>query len=239
MSILPINLPKEATPKVKIGEKIKKGQIIAQVASDDNEVIHLSSYNIVPAKFAQSLKKHLGDSVSSGDIIAVKKKLLGGIKIYSPFSGTLVKIDEQNQDLYIKPKDLKEKKDLLSPVDGEVQFCDNTKISIKTDSLVISAKDILGPSVNAEILTGNFEIDTQVEGKILVRQSFDKLSAFKSFGLGAVGLITQDLSDFDFLDIEKDFGKTLVTVSEDEFKKLAKYKGKNATIESASKLILL
>ncbi|OGH11349.1 MAG: hypothetical protein A3B38_00790 [Candidatus Levybacteria bacterium RIFCSPLOWO2_01_FULL_36_13] len=239
MNVLPINLPKEGTPKVKAGDEVKKGQIIAQVVLEDNEVIHLSSYNIASNKFAESLKKHLGDLVASGDIVAVKKRLLGGIKVYSPFSGILVKIDEQNQDLFIKPKDFKEKKDILSPVDGVVEFCDNTKISIKTDSLVISAKDILGPSVKGEILAGDFEIDNAVDDKIIVRETFDKLSAFKSFGLGALGLITKDLSDFDFMDLEKDFEKTIVMVSEDDFKKLAKYKGKMVAIDSAGKIIYL
>lgn len=240
MSVLPINLPKETTPLVKVGDKVTKGKIIAQILSADDEVIHLSTYNIPAGKFADSLKKHLGDSISSGDVVAVKKRLLRGIKIYSPFSGTLVKIDEENQDLYLKPKDLKEKTDLLSPVDGVVQFCDNTKISIKTDAVVLPAKDILGSSIEGELLVDNSsEIGSKVSGKILVKDAFDKLSTYKSFGLGAIGIITQELEDFDFMDIEKDFGKTIVTIEDDDYKKLNKFNGKRIYIDSVNKLILL
>ncbi len=240
MTILPIKLPKEGTPLVKTGDKIKKGQLIAQIAAEDNEVIHFSSYNISSKNFPSYIKKHLGDKILEGEVIAIKKKFVGGLKIRSPFSGTLVKIDEEKQDLYIKPTDLKEKLDLLSPVEGTVEFCDNTKILIKTDALALTAKDILGDSIVGEVLVDSSQsLDSRIEGKIVVRDSFDKLSVFKAFGLGALGIVTKDLADFDFLAIGNDFRNTIVTVGEDDYKKLEKSNGKNIHIERDSKLIIL
>src|SRR3989344_2423054 len=237
MNVLPIQLLAQSTPKVKVGEKIKKGQILAQVVVSDNEAIHLSPYEIAPDKFSSSLKKHLGDAISSGEVVAIKRKLIGRVKVYSPISGTLVKIDEQNQDLYLKPKDFKETTDILSPVDGVIEFCDNTKILIKTTHEAIPLLDVLGSSIEGELLKVD-AIDKKVEGKIVIRETFDRLSVFKSFGLGAIALMTKKLEDFDFLDIDKNFEKTIAIVSDQDYKNLNKMSGKNAYIDSNSKFIL-
>lgn len=239
MNILPIKLPPDTVTKVKKGDKVHKGQIIAQTTSSENEIINLSFYHIPGDKFASSLKKHLGDLVTEGEIVAIKKKMLGGIKIKSPFTGTLVKVDEETQSLYIKPKDFSEKKDLLSPVDGVVEFCDNTKLSIKSNQDVISAEDVLGPSVSGELIEAQEKIDKNVEGKIILKTSFDKLTAFKSFGLGAVALITKELEDFDFIDLGKEFNNTIAVVGEDAYKKLKLKRDKSVVIEAENKIILL
>lgn len=239
MNILPIKLPPDTETKVKKGDKVHKGQMLAQITSSENEIINLSPYHIPDGKFSSSLRKHLGDLVNEGEVIAVKRKVFGGVKIKSPFTGTLVKIDEQNQILYIKPKDFSEKKDLLSPVDGVVEFCDNTKLSIKSDQDVISTEDVLGASVNGELFEVLEKIEKNVEGKIILKESVDKLNAFKSFGLGAIALITKELEDFDFIDLGKEFGNTIAVVSEDAYKKLKLKKGKSIVIEAQSKIILL
>jgi hypothetical protein len=239
MNILPIKLPPDTITKVKKGDKIRKGQLLAQTSSSENEIINLSLYHIPGSKFTSSLKKHLGDSVTEGEIVAVKKKIFGSVKIKSPFTGTLVKIDEENQSLYLKPKDFSDKKDLLSPVDGVVEFCDNTKLSIKTDGYVIPAEDVLGESVSGHTLAVEEKIDKSVEGKIVLKESFDKLGAFKSFGLGALGILTTKLEDFDFIDLGKDFDKTIALVSNEDYKKLIKKEDKNISIDAQGKIILV
>lgn len=241
MSLLPINLPKNSVTKVSKGERLTKGQIIAEVILEKEEVIHLAPYNINPKKFTQSLKKHLGDRVREGEVVAARKKIIINKKIKSPFSGTIVKIDEQAQDLYIKPNDFTEKRQMLSPVEGVVDFCDNEKVIIKTDALAIPAKDALGKSAQGKLLSDNFSsqnINSSVDGKIVASKTFDKPSVYKSFGLGAIGIIAQELPNFDFIDA-KGMDKAVFVLGSKEFDSIKKLSGKEIFLDCENKSIIV
>ena len=244
MTLLPIALPKEAISIVKVSDKISEGQIVAQIKiPGSQDIIKLSDYQISQKEIESSLKKHLGDAVLAGDIIAIKKKMIGGTKILSKTSGTIAKIDIETTDVYIKSNNGEVSNDIISPVEGIVDFCNNEKIVIKTDKQIIIAKDALGQNVTGELLVGDFAIqslNSEISGKILVTETLDKTSFYKAFGLGAKGIIAVDLKDLDFLDFENNsMQEPVFLISEEDFKKIKKNNGKKVFGEVKTKGIMI
>lgn len=245
MTLLPVNLPEGAMPKVSMGDKIAQGDIIAKKqALIADEVIHLSKdFDISPKDVEHSLKKNLGDSIKAGDIIAIKKKAFGGKKILSKISGTLTKIDNITGDLYIKTEGSGLTEDIISPVDGIVDFCNNEKIVIKTQKNTVLAKEAFGVNITAEILVKNLvlgNITEDVNDKIIVTQNLDKVSLFKSLGLGAKGIITVTLEDIDFPDFSDQLvNDAILIVEEKDFDKLKKQAGKKIIADIKAKLIII
>ena len=137
MTLLPVVLPEGFAPKVSVNDKLTAGDIIAEKKGKGaEEAVNVSQIlKDSPKKMTKFFKKNLGDSVSKGEIIAVKKGTLGfgTKKIIREFSGTVVKIDTETGNVVIHVtggQDSLQK--LISPVDGTVDFCDNEKIVIKT-----------------------------------------------------------------------------------------------------------
>jgi len=155
MTLLPVLLPEGFVPKVSVNDKLTVGQIIAEKKEKGiEEVIHVFQIlRVPPQKIVKTLRKNLGDSVSKGDVLAIKKGRLrlGTKKIISEFSGTIVKIDEEKGDVLIHTgvgdKNLIS---IISPVDGIVDFCNNDKIVIKTERHVLLAKRATGEEARGE-----------------------------------------------------------------------------------------
>lgn len=244
MFLLPINLPKGFAPKVSVGDKLRVGQVIAQNTSTlHEEIIHLSDYGISPKAIFKSLQKNLGEAIKAGEIIAIKKKTFGKDQILSKISGTIIKIDEDTGDVKIKSLEEKNPDEINSPVDGTVEICNNDKIVIKTEKKILVAKDAVGESTEGELLSGEFSISSltgQVNGKIVVSYSLNKVSVFKSLGLGANGIIAVELEDMDFLDFtEKKIGAAIFLVDKEVFKELGKYDGKKVFSDVKNKAIFI
>lgn len=244
MTLLPIIFPKGAVSVVKVSDKISEGQTIAQIQTPGSEdSINLNDYQISPKEVELSLKKHLGDAVSVGDIIAVKRKMLGGTKVLSKISGTITKIDLETAEIYIKSSDGEKLGDIISPVEGIVDFCNNEKIVIKTEKQVIIAKDALGQNITGELLVRDFtaqSLNDEVNEKVLVTKTLDKTSFYKAFGLGVKGIITVDLEGIDFLDFANNsMQEPVFLISEDDFKKMKKNNGKTVFGEIKTKGIII
>ena len=150
MTLLPILLSEGFSLKVSAGDKIAAGQVIA-AGSDSihEEIIPLAhTLKLIPQKAINLLKKNLGDSITAGDVLAIKKSLLGSQKVISEFSGTLVKIDETTGDLTIRVTgDIQNLKTITAPVDGVVESCNEKEIILKTEKdamvpVVLMASDI-------------------------------------------------------------------------------------------------
>lgn len=245
MTLLPINLPEGAKPTVSVGDKIAQRDIIAKKQSSSiDEIIHLSKdFDILPKDIEKSVKKNLGDSIKTGEVIAVKKKTFGGEKILSKISGTLTKIDNIAGDLYIKTEGTELTEDIFSPVDGIIDFCNNEKIVIKTQKNTVLAKDAFGVDITGELLVKNLvlgNITDDINDKILVTQNLDKVSLFKSLGLGAKGIISVSLEAMDSLDFSEKLNNVAIfLVEENDFEKLKKQNGKKVIANIKSKLIII
>lgn len=248
MTLLPINLSEGFIAKIAVNDKLKTGDVIAErKGKSKEEVIHFSSdYKIPPNKIHKALKKNLGDSIKEGSVLAIKKKLFGGEKIISKISGTIVKIDEEKGDIYVKTlnESDSENEQLLSPVDGVVEICNNEKIVIKTDKDVILAEDSLGGQASGEILYfANLlenELNSSIAGKVALVKTLDKVSFYKIMGLDAAGIITQEIEDTDFIDLtEKRITTPVMNVTDEDFKKIVKKDGKKVYLNGKDKSIAI
>ena len=245
MTLLPINLPKDTILKVSVGDKIAEGDIIAKnKIKNFDEIIHLSKdCDILPKDIESALKKNPGDSIQVGEVIAVKKKNFRKEKILSKISGTLIKIDKEIGDLYIKTDGQGPMEDIISPVDGIIDFCNNEKIVIKTQKNTILAKDAFGVDITAEIFVKNLvsgNVNQDVKDKIIVTQNLDKVSLFKSLGLGARGIIAENLIDIDFSDFSENLtDEAVLTVEKKDLEELQKSNGKKIIANIKSKLIII
>lgn len=247
MSLLPIIFPKDSTVKVKVGDKVSSGQILAQTkGKTEEDIIHLvKDFGIPLNSFALTLKKNLGDSVNEGDIVAVKKGILGisSTKVISKFTGTVVKIDEATGDVYLRNVGNAAPEPVISPVDGTVEICNNDKIVIKTDKKTFVAKDGLGKDGSGQILAMEY-MDanklSQIGGKIVAIRVADKVSLFKLIGLDASGIITTQFEDTDFVDLsEKNLLVPVLSVSDEDFKALEKLEEKKAYLNAENKSIVI
>src|SRR5438105_2270087 len=133
MTSLPVLLSKGFSPLVKSGDVVTVGQILAQNIYKDDVIINLPNDLAIPlAKVKKVLKKNPGDTLSEGEIIAVKKSFLGVHQdaIISRISGTILRYERDTGNLVIKTSYATLTENLLSPVDGTVALCDNEKIII-------------------------------------------------------------------------------------------------------------
>lgn len=244
MTLLPIILQDNFVPKVKAGDKIKTGNVLAEKISlsTDNSLDVSTQLGITPSKIYKVMVKNLGDKVEVGEVIAVKKNALGmaSKKILSEFSGTIVKIDEEKGLVLVKNQNLGSKDEIISPVDGIIDICNNEKILIKTEKNVLLAEDSLGKETTGELVHLNSLDDQEVEGKILAIESLDRISLFKAISLGVKGIITTKIEEMDFIDLEEKRIKIpFALVNKENFEKIQKAKSKQIFLNGENKNIVL
>lgn len=247
MTLLPVLLPEGYEPTVSVNDKLTVGSLIAEKkGAKSEEIIHVSKVlNDSPSNLDKSVQKNLGDSITSGEVLAIKKgKLgLGAKKVLSKFSGTVVKIDTEAGEVTIRTNNLGFSESLFSPIDGIVDFCNNEKIVIKSQNHAVMADDSTGKEKTGELVyIQDFDqnkLTSEVEDKILLVKKIDKASLFKAIGLDAGGIITQSLDGADFVDLcEKNIEAAIMIVSEDNFKKLEKMDGKKVFLDIKDKGIV-
>jgi hypothetical protein len=251
MTLLPVLLPEGFTSKVSVNDKLTAGQIIAEKKEKGiEEVIHVFQIlHVAPKKIAKTLRKNLGDSVSKGDVLAVKKGRLrlGTKKIISEFSGTIVKIDEEKGDVLIHTgSGDRNLITVISPVDGIVDFCNNDKIVIKTEKQTVVAKRAGGEEVRGELfLIADEDIDfskitAEVSKKIVLGKNFAKGSIFKVFALGALGIVSAQIGESDFEDLEeKGIKSPVVQIEKGDFDKLVKHNKKQVYLDPKNKSLVV
>jgi hypothetical protein len=249
MTLLPILLPEGYNIKVSTGQEVKTGDVLAkQKSGAKDEVVHLArDLKISPKKAIKTLKKKLGSYIDKGDVIAVKKGKLGiGKKqIISEFSGTLLKIDNDTGDLFVRVVlDNTEDKPVISPVDGSVDFCDNEKIVLKTDRATVLAEETNGKSGKGNLLVlektevEDQDVAKEVSENIVAAESFEKAAIFKILAIGGLGIITLSRNKENLEDVlAKNLNKPLFFVSNESFEDLKKYKNREVSLDADNKII--
>lgn len=248
MTLLPIILPSGYIPKISAGDKVSAGDILAEKpGSSSEEIINIPmQIGISPSNVNKSLKKHLGENISEGEVLAVKKVRLGlsSKKFISKFSGTIVKINENTGEVHIRTLNNSVSESLIAPVDGVVDICDNDKIVIKADKEVLVARESVGGENTGESLFINDfnpdKITTKVENKIIIAESIDNVSIFKAIGLYAAGIILENLDNIKMDDLSgKNIKIPVMQLSPEDFKKILKIKGKKFYLNGKNKSVII
>lgn len=250
MTLLSILLKVGFAPKVKTGNDIVAGQVIAEKTLENDEKGDLPKLlGVSPQKVPRYLTKRPGDRVEKGTIVAFKKGALGigAKKVASPITGTILKFDEETGFIYIRGgrKDA-QTENLFSPVDGVVELCNNKKIVIKTNKDAILADRVCGKGIiqGQLVLIGKEEVDSQdldgeIGGKIILGKFFAREAISKSFGIGALGIISQNISDEELEDLmKKNINTPVFIINEENFGKLSKYKGKKIYADVEKSVII-
>lgn len=247
MALLPILLPKGFNPKISVGNIVSSGDLLASKNTGKEEVIFLAeSLGISPSKVLRCLKKHLGDMVDKGEILAEKKKMVGAKKFISPFSGTITRLEESTGRLYILTQNEESIETINSPVDGKVTFCDNNKIVLETEKEAILADKISGSGTRGELffLPGEKikpeDISGELTKKIILAKSFEKAAFSKAFALGVLGIIGVEIKDEDIDSFkEKKIKNPIFKINLENFKKLAADKSKQVYLDTDNKIIII
>lgn len=227
MTSLPINLPDGFIPKVKKGDKVTVGEIIATQTTQDDEVINIpKELSIKKSQVKKYLKKNPGDGVSVGDVIAIRKSLFGsGVMLKSTIEGTVVRYERDSGNLIIKKSQKTTTSTIISPVDGIVSICDNSEIVIDTDKNAFVG--VSGSGENAEgtitILEKDdpFYVDSSTIGKIIVGRNFTKEMLLKGIGIGVVGIIGSEIEDKDIEHlIEKKIKTPVIKIEKEDLEKI-------------------
>lgn len=251
MTSLSIKLEKGFSPKVKTDDKVVAGQLLAEknIAGSDHE-IHIAKLLDVPSQEASRyLLKRPGDRVGEGTLVAVKKGALGigGKKAVSPIAGTVFKFENETGILTIRSATESETQNLFSPVDGEVLLCDNEKITIRTQKGVIPALKVLGEgNFESELYiakgdeVNSADLKNDLKGKVVAGKSFDREAMAKSIGLGALGIIAQNIKEEDIADLKSKLIKTpIFIIDEENIEKIIKSNGKKIYLETEKKTLIL
>ncbi|OGH15307.1 MAG: hypothetical protein A3H50_00900 [Candidatus Levybacteria bacterium RIFCSPLOWO2_02_FULL_37_10] len=246
-------------PKVKTGDKVIVGQVIAERNTKrwDEKGDLGKLLGVSPQKVSKYLTRRPGDRVEKGTVIAVKKGTLGigTKKIESPIAGTVFKFDGETGFIYIRGRrEDAETENLFSPVDGVVELCDNKKIVIKTDKEAILADKVSGKGIvwAETILLGEDEvgpdsigvdpasINGKIRGKIILGKVFQREAISKALGIGALGIISQNISDEELEDLaKKNINAPIFIINEENFEKLSRYNGEKIYMDCEKKAIII
>ncbi|HBB76286.1 MAG: hypothetical protein A2186_04185 [Candidatus Levybacteria bacterium RIFOXYA1_FULL_41_10] len=200
MTSLPILLPDGFQIKVKSGEKVSAGQVLAE--SEKSLAVSVSlgpNLGIKKNKVKKYLKKYPGDSVSAGEVIAEVKGVFGKKTVTSKISGIVSKFDEEAGEFYILASS-SQSQTIHSPVDGVVEEVDDRKITVKTERESILGINSSGDIAEGEVISAGEKLDYQeinskIRGKILLAGGVDRDTLAKAIGMGAIGVIVRDVPD--------------------------------------------
>jgi|SRR5882724_2361138 len=254
MTSLPIVFPTGFSPVVNIEDTVTVGQLLAQKIGKEEEVINIAQVLSIPlTKVKNVLKKNPGDAVAIGDVIAVKKGFLGfgGQTIMSKVAGTVSRYERHTGNLAIRTSYNALTQKLVSPVDGIIALCNNKKIVISTDKNVIVGLDGGGETGQGEvyILEDSFSaknqesllysLGSQAIGKIVVGKIFTREMLTKASGIGALGVVAEEVTkeDIDYL-AQKKLQTPVVRVDSQAIEKLQAWEGKSIYLDGQAKSLI-
>ena len=254
MISLPIALPKGYVSIVETGERITAGQILAQTSGPNEELVNVPEHlDVSLSQAPKYIKKNPGDSIAEGDVIAERKNFFGKTKaaIISEVAGTVIRYERNTGNLVVTTGEIENKGDVVSPVDGMVELCNNKEIVIHTGNAIIGTRVVTGSRGEGELTVMKasfnetspqnvlFFLDKQVKDKIVLGDTFTRDVIIKGSTIGAAGFIAQNFpdSDVDWLQ-DKNITIPVIQVDEESIAKLKKMDGKNVVIDPPANIIL-
>jgi len=251
MVLLPFQLESGFTPIVKKGDLVKVGDILAERKNSENQSIPLAKiFGVKPHTAGKFLKVSPGDSITTGEVLAVRKGVFKEDKILSEVTGTVMAYDRSSGELILHPSiSGKKSEELRCPIDGIVSVCNNDQIVVETEKDVVvgersSGLQAEGIVYKPNIVSGSntllYTLDTQIEGKVLILQSADRDILLKAIGMEVSGILAGEVSESDLSYLSKRNIQTpVIQLSEPELKKVVKWVDKKAYIDASGKTVLL
>jgi len=177
--------------KVKLGDKLEAGDIIAEAQISKSAKLNISELlHIKPDKLANHLLVKEGNAVRAGQLIAQKKGVFSSTTIKSPVSGA-ISLSSELGSILIQPQD--KLSSTICPCTAIVEEADSSSVIINSDKLVIAGSlgagsalgelRELGPDVDF------YDVDDKFRGKIVVTTNLKSAVLAKMKALGVQGVI--------------------------------------------------
>lgn len=250
MSRLSIKLPRQAKIIVETGGMIKANDPVAVYDQNQLEYFDLTKHiKLTGSKLYKCLVKKPGDNVISGEIIAVKKSLLGKKFVTSPFTGRINLLIESKGCLEIETRGKTQK--ILSPVEGRVAAVDSgSSVDVEFEGFIYQAKDAIGTMLSVlEILSAeekhldSYLIKGEHAGKILLAFNWPSASVKKAITLDC-GIIGVEFEN-DFSAVKKKYhldspSPSVMIIGKDAFYEIAQnHHGNRAVFYSAQRQLII
>ena len=193
-----IKVPEKVDIKVKIGEMVEDGQLLARVKM---KRIESFDYSFIFAKLGPKRLEELNDKfrksvVSSGDLFCVSGGLFGN-KICFPITGKFLEIDEFG-NLKIEKEEV-DFKEIIAPARSLVSKIEKNKIVLEFSANEIKGEAIIEGKVwggvGVDLINKNSELNSDLEGKILLTDNLDNSFLLKAEVVGVVGIISKVKSE--------------------------------------------
>lgn len=241
MPKIKLSIAQESDIKVKSGQKIKKGDLLA-VSKNKGDLRPIDLPLLVGAnvkKVNELFTKKQGTEVEEGEILIKKGGALGlsTTVVFSPISGTIESYDVNTGILSIRQKGKEAK--ILAKLDGEITEVSKDFIEITTDNKIFQGKRGQGEDITGVLAEGS-TLDKIITDKIILLDKLTKLSLSKALGLGALGIVTLSVDEEYLLEFkEKGFKISLLEIEEEDFKLLQAYIGKEILLAPSEKFVIV
>lgn len=236
--ILP--LPTGATSTVALGDLVTSRDVLWSFsASGEDRTIHLARIlKVNPESIGKYLKVKIGEELSEGQVIALKKNLLHKVAVKSPQNAIFREMDETKGTITLEVAASTPKIVQPAGISGKVIRVSPEEIEIETEGHIYTGKKGEGGEVQGILHVVEvprvtlFNLDDDFENAILLVTDIDLDVLTKLEVMGAVGLVVlkNDLAtaSFPWLSVEKEVHE-----------KLKKYHGKKVIIRPMQKMIVI
>lgn len=254
MPTLPFELPDGYEPLVKEGDKVTAGQVLAKSQGNPEEIVNVPEHLGVSLKSAgKYIVKEPGDVIEPGEVIAVKKNFFGKTKemIISEIAGTVLRYERDTGNLIVRNDDVVDEGDIISPVEGVVQLCNNKEIVVRTENAIGGTKVVSGTKIEGELFVleesfiesgpGNilFYLDSRATGKIVLGTTFSRDVLIKGVGIGAAGFLAQTIADDDIAYLrEHNISMPVMEIGEDSVAILKNKNGQKIVLDAQTRTVL-
>lgn len=254
MPTLPFEIPDGYKILVKEGDKVTAGQVLAKSQGNPEEVVNIPEHLGVSIKSAgKYILKEPGDVIEPGEAIAVKKNFFGKTQeaIVSEISGTVLRYERDTGNLIVRNDDVIDEGDIISPVEGVIQLCNNKEIVVHTKKAIGGTKVVSGTRSEGELFVLEesfnepgasnmlFYLDSRVTGKIILGTTFGRDVFMKGVGIGAAGFLAQSITDDDIAFLrEKNISMPVMEIGEDQVQILKKKHGQKIILDAETRTVL-
>lgn len=244
-------LPDDFLPTIRQAEPVLAGQILATKSVPKEYSVNIAKQlNVSPHSISKYLKKNPGDVVMPGDVLAVKKKILGSkSRVVCKIAGSLSRIDRSTGEIFLTPidKESVEVETIISPIEGIIALCNNEKILIETTKDFIEGVKGIGEHIERELFflhdyetVNSFHLQAEVIGKIVVGNYFPKEVLAKAASIGVSGVIGTKILDGDMTYLwERNLLLPIVEILPEDMVKLKKWNNKKTYMSGKAKTVIL
>lgn len=190
---------------VKTGDSVKCGEKLIDFGKTKEEKYDASEIltKVKEEKVKLFLEEWKGKRVNKDELMFTTGGLLPK-RIYSPFVGTFVGMDEFFNLKFITETD--EKEDILSPVTGKVVKVEKDKLELEFKALAFEGKSVVDGRVWGEMEFKVYDkvsdLTNRLEGKVILTSSSAPLFFMKAEVIGVAGVVTCEEFEVDSSETE-------------------------------------